>query len=166
MAESSSIWKVCSEASLIQQVYMWTITNPNIVPINLDQSKLMHLANTFGCQAGSLPFTYLGLPLGATRPTMNEFSPLINRIERRLSGINKFLSYSGRHPCQLSLYSTPTFYMCTLKLPPQVVKQTDSFRKKCLWNKGNVDRRGRSLVAWDQVTKPKEEGGLGIINIQ
>jgi hypothetical protein len=28
-------------------------------PINLNNERLNHLASTFNCQAGSLPFTYL-----------------------------------------------------------------------------------------------------------
>jgi hypothetical protein len=39
-----------------------------ILPINLSENKLDHLARTFGCSKGSLPFTYLGLPLGITKP--------------------------------------------------------------------------------------------------
>jgi hypothetical protein len=38
-----------------------------INPINLSTQRLEHLANTLGYQAGSLPFTYLGLPMGTTK---------------------------------------------------------------------------------------------------
>jgi hypothetical protein len=34
-----------------------------IIPINIDDQKLELLANTLGCAIGSMPFTYLGLPL-------------------------------------------------------------------------------------------------------
>jgi len=43
-----------------------------------------------------MPFTYLGLPLGTTKPSVQDFCPLLNRIERRLSGFNRLLSYDGR----------------------------------------------------------------------
>jgi hypothetical protein len=46
-----------------------------LVPINLENDKAQHLANTLGCQVGSLPFTYIGLPLGTTRPYVEEFAP-------------------------------------------------------------------------------------------
>lgn len=39
-----------------------------MLPININEDKLDHLAKTFGCSKGSLPFTYLGLPLGVTKP--------------------------------------------------------------------------------------------------
>ena len=55
-----------------------------LVPINMTESRATHLARTFGCQVGSIPFTYLGLPLGTTKPTLLEYSPLLNRIEKRL----------------------------------------------------------------------------------
>ena len=37
-----------------------------MVSINISEEKLDHLARTFGCDEGSLPFTFLGLPLGIT----------------------------------------------------------------------------------------------------
>lgn len=67
-----------------------------LVPINMSNDRATHLANTFGCEVGGMPFTYLGLPLGTTKPTITEFAPLLTKIERRLSGISKFLSYNGR----------------------------------------------------------------------
>jgi hypothetical protein len=41
-----------------------------LLPINVDENQLQLLANTFGCAVGSLPFTYLGLFLGTSRPTI------------------------------------------------------------------------------------------------
>lgn len=138
-----------------------------LVPINISDSRTLHLANTFGCKVGSMPFTYLGLPLGTTKPTLQEFSPLLTRIERRLSGISKFLSYNGRLIMVNSVLSTlPTFYVCSLKIPPQVIKQIDVYRKHCLWRKGDINRKGTCLVAWETAYKPKDQGGLGIIDVE
>jgi hypothetical protein len=123
----------------------------------MTDARALHMANTFGCKVGSMPFTYLGLPLGTTKPTLQEFSPLLTRIERRLSGISKFLSYNGRLIMVNSVLSAlPTFYMCTLKIPPQVIKQIDIYRKHCLWSNGDIDRKGKCLVAWEIVCKPKD----------
>ena len=41
-----------------------------LVPINMSDARAHHLANTFGCKVGNMPFTYLGLPLGNTIPTL------------------------------------------------------------------------------------------------
>lgn len=138
-----------------------------LVPINLSESKTIHLANTFGCAVGTMPFAYLGLPLGTTKPTLQEFSPMLKRIERRLTGISKFLAYHGRLALVNSVLSAlPTFYMCTLQLPPQIIKQIDSYRKKCLWNGGEIHRKGNSLTAWEAACRSQKEGGLGIIDLK
>ena len=67
-----------------------------MVPINISEGKLEILARTFGCATGSLPFTYLGLPLGITKPKVEDFLPLVNKCERRLASVSTFLSQAGR----------------------------------------------------------------------
>lgn len=139
----------------------------SLVPINLNSEENTHLANTFGCIVGDMPFTYLGLPLGTNRPTVHEFNPLLNRIERRLSGISKMLSYQGRLVLINSVLSAlPTFYMCSLHIPPSVLDQIDKYRKHRLWSGGDINRKGSCLAAWTTACKPKEEGGLGIIDLR
>jgi len=64
------------------------------------------------------------------------------------------LSYHGRLILVNSVFSAmPTYYMCTLVLPPQVAKQIDRYRK------------GSCLAAWEPACRPKTKGGLGIIDI-
>jgi hypothetical protein len=43
----------------------------NLVPINMSIDRANHLASTFGCTLGEMPNTYLGLPLGTTKLTIN-----------------------------------------------------------------------------------------------
>ena len=42
----------------------------SMVPINVHPDRLAVLASSFGCAIGSMPFTYLGLPMGTTKPKM------------------------------------------------------------------------------------------------
>ena len=65
----------------------------NLIPINISAEKASDLANVFACTVGSLPFTYLGLPLGTTKPTMTEFMPLIDRVERRISNTTALMCH-------------------------------------------------------------------------
>lgn len=105
--------------------------------------------------------------MGTSKPALIEFTQLLSKTKRRLTGISKFLSYNGRLNLVNSVFSAlPTFYMCSLKLPPQVIKQIDSYRKHCLWSKGDINQKGNCLVAWEAACKPKEQGGLGITDIQ
>ena len=46
-----------------------------LVPINVEENRTNLLAQLFGCAVGSSPFTYLGLPLGLTKPKVIDFLP-------------------------------------------------------------------------------------------
>lgn len=63
-----------------------------MVPINLSETRLDHLAKTFNYEKGTLPFTYLGLPLGLTKPRVIDFSPLVSRCESRFAATSTFLN--------------------------------------------------------------------------
>jgi hypothetical protein len=51
----------------------------SLVPINLSDDKALSLANSLGCQTAAMPFTYLGLPMGTTKPIIRDLSPLTDR---------------------------------------------------------------------------------------
>ncbi|KAL0298048.1 UNVERIFIED_CONTAM: hypothetical protein Sangu_3164600 [Sesamum angustifolium] len=55
------------------------------------------IIESLGFQEGSLPVKYLGVPLTASRLTIADCSPLINKVDARLAGWNHLnLSYAGR----------------------------------------------------------------------
>jgi hypothetical protein len=128
----------------------------SIIPINVEPEKMDFLATVFGCQVGSMPFTYLGLPLGTTRPSVDEFLPLLIRIETILMGISSLLSYAGRLIMVNSVLSAlPTFYLGTLKFLVSVLHQIDRYIKHCLWDWGDINRKGGCLVAWKRACPQK-----------
>jgi hypothetical protein len=69
---------------------------------------------------GSMPgrgFSFLSLPLGLTKPTVENFLPLISKSERRLVATSNFQSQAGTlKTTNAVLTSLPTFYLCTFKL--------------------------------------------------
>jgi len=111
-----------------------------MVPINVADDRLEILSRILGCSKGSLPFTYLGLPLSLTRPTVADYWPLVTRCERRLVSISSFLSQAGRLQLTNAVFSAlPTFAMSTYLLPKIVIKQIDKFCKHCLWRESDVN---------------------------
>jgi hypothetical protein len=89
----------------------------SMIPINVSDEDMTTLASGFGCQKGTMPFTYLGLPMGTTKPHIEDLSPLMDRVERRLSACSSLLSYSGRLQMVNSVITPTCLYaMCTLKL--------------------------------------------------
>jgi hypothetical protein len=138
-----------------------------MVPVNIGQEKLNHLAQTFNCAKGSLPFTYLGLPLSLTKPRVIDFSPLVNRCERRLAATSTFLNQAGRLEVTNSIFSAlPTYCMSTFLLQQTVIERTDKFRKICLWRGADVNAKQRPKAAWKMVCREKREGGLGVIDLK
>ncbi|XP_073361690.1 uncharacterized protein [Aegilops tauschii subsp. strangulata] len=139
-----------------------------LIPINLDASTTTGLADIFGCNVGTMPFTYLGLPLGTTKPTIHEFMPLVCKMVRRLTATIAMMSYGGRLSwLNASVTSLLVFDMCTLKFPPKLIEILDKIRRRCLWTKKTEQGdKCNSLVAWELVCKPKSKGGLGVINIK
>jgi hypothetical protein len=127
-----------------------------IVPINVDLDKIALLAGTLGCLVQSMSFIYLGLPLGTTKPTVQEFIPVLSQVEKRLMSISNITSYLGRLTLvNAVLSSLPTFYMCILQLPVEVIDQINKYRRHCLWRGTNLNKKGNCLAAWSKVQKPK-----------
>jgi hypothetical protein len=89
-----------------------------LVPINIDTDHATTLANAFECKVKTLPFTYLGLPLGTTRPSVADLMPIVSGLDKRLSGISSLMSYTGRLTLLNSVInSLPMYAMCSLKIP-------------------------------------------------
>jgi hypothetical protein len=138
-----------------------------MVPLNVPETKIQELASIFGCQIASMSFTYLGIPMGTTKPRMDDLTPLMDRIERRLNACSVYLSYSGRlEMVNTVLTSIATYAMCSIKLPVGVIENIDGIKKQCLWRGNNPEKKGGNLAAWHLVQKPKKKGGLGILNLR
>jgi hypothetical protein len=136
----------------------------SLIPINVPDNVTSELAQAFGCQVGSLPFTYLGLPLGTARPKIQDLMPIVTRLERRLCSTSSFLSQGARlQLVNSALASMPIYFLCSLQLPPGIIKQLDIILRQCLW-RGNSDTPRQALAAWEMLCKPKKSGGVGIIN--
>ncbi|XP_037432425.1 uncharacterized protein LOC119299287 [Triticum dicoccoides] len=88
-----------------------------LVPLNYDAATAQHIAQIFGCVIGKLPFTYLGLPMGTSKPTVQDLMPLVCGVERRLSSTLSMISYGGKLSLLNSVItSLIIFALCTLKL--------------------------------------------------
>lgn len=115
-----------------------------------------------------MPFTYLGLPVGTTRPKVLELMPLVNGIERKLTTALSLMSMGAKlYLVNIVITSTITYAMCSLKLHPKIIEHLDILRRYCLWAKNTPDGiKNNSLAVWYLVCKLKNKGGLGVINIK
>jgi len=68
----------------------------SMIPLNMPNEEADRLAAILGCKIGQLPFTYLGLPLGTTRPRIVDLMPLVDSLERRLTASSSMLNQGSR----------------------------------------------------------------------
>jgi hypothetical protein len=95
-----------------------------MLPINVPEDLLQELAAVFDCQVGKMPFTYLGLPVGTTKPTITKLSPLVCRLERKLSSSSSFLSQGARlQLINSALASMQLHFPCSSQLPIGLTNQ-------------------------------------------
>ena len=59
-----------------------------MVPIE-EVPNVFVLAKILGCRVGSLPMTYLGMPLGASHKSPTIWNLILEKIERKLVGWKK-----------------------------------------------------------------------------
>jgi hypothetical protein len=138
----------------------------SMVPINVASEEIELLATAFGCHVATLPFTYLGLPLGTTRPKIRHLTPIVTRLERKLTSISSFLSQGARlQLVDSALSSMSTFFLCSIQIPPGILNQLNRILRQCLW-RDNIDTPKQSLAAWEMICKLKNKGGVGIVNFQ
>ena len=139
-----------------------------IFPINTPGDKCNALANLFGCTQATMPFTYLGLPLGTTRPTVLDLTSFVCKAERKITAAMSLMSHAGRLALINSLITSLAIYpMGTLRLPHKIIAQLDKIRRHCLWLKKTADGdKHNSLAAWPMVCRPKSSGGLGILDLR
>uniref|UniRef100_A0A7C9AA13 Reverse transcriptase domain-containing protein n=1 Tax=Opuntia streptacantha TaxID=393608 RepID=A0A7C9AA13_OPUST len=133
-----------------------------IIPIG-EVPNVNALAQFFGCKVDYLPSSYLGLPLGASYKSKAVWDPLIERFHRRLAGWKaKLLSRGGRLTLLKStLWSLPIYFMSLFTIPASIAHQLERIMRDFLWN-SNSSCNGLHWVNWDEVCRPKQEGGLGI----
>lgn len=92
-----------------------------------------------------------------------DYLPLIERIREQISTWkSRFLSYAGRMLLIKSvLMSTVYFWAGAFRLLSQCVKDIEQLCSAFLWSGPDLKSSG-AKVAWQDVCKPTNEGGLGI----
>jgi hypothetical protein len=120
-----------------------------LVPLNMDKEQALTLAGVFGCKLQDMRFTYLGLPMGTTKPRVEHFAILINRVERQLTSISLKLTQAGKLQLVNSvLFSLPTFNMCSVVVPNTVLEDVDMARRHYMWRNSDCNAKSKPLVTW------------------
>jgi hypothetical protein len=131
----------------------------------MEQDDKRRIANMLNCQLGELPIKYLGIPLDPTKLGREALAFLPGKISKRIPPWKgKQMSSGGRliltNRCLTSL---STYMMGFYLLPQGTHRQMDSISSKFFWRGAGIEFKYH-MVKWQAVCRPKEFGGLGIIN--
>lgn len=135
--------------------------------ISMERGETQRFAVMLNCLTMEVPFVYLGMQVGANPRKIISWEPVLQRLRKRLATWkNRSLSFGGKL-CLLRsvLTSIPLFYLSFFKMSKSVAKECQKLQMKFLWGDGG-DARKIAWVKWEKVCQPKEEGGLGVKDIE
>ncbi|XP_021984670.1 uncharacterized protein LOC110880455 [Helianthus annuus] len=134
--------------------------------VGVGNNDVSEMASILGNEKGSLPFSYLGLPVGSNMGLVKNWKPVIDRFEKKLSLWKaRTLSFGGRMTLvKAVLGNLPTYYFSLFSAPMHAINYLEKIRRKFLWG-GCMDKNKMSWVPWFKVVASKGQGGLGIGNL-
>ena len=130
---------------------------------NVDQDNKEAVSDIFDFHQTECLGKYLGFPIKHRRGNNQDFGFVVDRVKSKLAGWKaNLLSMAGRAVLiQASSSAIPTYVIQSNLLPNKVLEGVDRVNRNFLWGSAE-NKRKLHLVGWKKVTKPKEEGGLGL----
>lgn len=162
---------------ILLKEYIDRFANASGLKVNLQKSQVFFcgvndllkgiLLRQLGFSEGMLPIKYLGLPLIASKLSLIDCEPIMERIRKKIGSWSaKLLSYAGRVILIKSvLFHFQVYWSNVVLLPKGVIKQIEGLYMRYLWS-GSSSYSNKAMVAWERVCLPRKEGGLGILQIQ
>jgi hypothetical protein len=122
--------------------------------------------NNLQCSTASFPTTYLGLPISDKKLRRGDLFVWMEKIASKLPGWKaSLLTSAGRAVLtRFVLTAIPVYILVAIKVPKWFLRSVDKIRKGFLSIGRKSTNGGCCLVAWENVMRPIDLGGLGIHN--
>jgi hypothetical protein len=134
---------------------------------NLQVALANDISNILGVDETQDLGKYLGVPMLHQRINKNSLSFILDRMKEKLSNWKAdSLSFAGRIAlAQSSLASIPGYIMQTMEIPCSICDEAERLCRNFIWGSTNEQRKCH-LISWEQICKPKKDGGLGFRNLR
>ena len=113
-----------------------------IIPIGT-VANVEELASELGCKVGSLPTSYLGLPLGAKHKALGVWDSVEERFRKWLASWKiQYISKGGRVTLiRSTLSSFPIYYLSLCRMPQKVCDRLERIQRQFLWGGSDLDKK-------------------------
>jgi hypothetical protein len=132
----------------------------SIHPIWCTPEQVALARDILGCEVGSLPFQYLGLPLGIRKVSAAQLQPVVDNAMKRVQPwCAKLMNHGGRVILvQRTLSAMLVHALMSLDIPSKTLAAFTQICRAFLWKGRRRVNGGHCLVVWDKVSAPKSVG--------
>ena len=130
---------------------------------NVDRDTRESLCDILGFASTPNLGKYLGIPINRPRSSSQNYNFILDRVKQKLVDWKaNMLSLAGQSVLiQASLATIPAYVMQCTHLLGKILEGIDWVNRNFLWGSSEVAKKIH-WVGWQKVTKPKDEGGLGL----
>nr|GEU48056.1 reverse transcriptase domain, reverse transcriptase zinc-binding domain protein [Tanacetum cinerariifolium] len=137
-----------------------------IFEVGIDIKDVETVASSLGCMHGSIPFMYLGLPVGKSMHFCEGWGKVVKPVRDRLSEWKaKSLSICGILTLiKFILCSIPIYYLSLFKAPDKIINLLESIHARFFWGfKDGAHVFYCKKALWRKVIRGfyGEDGGFG-----
>ncbi|XP_048552830.1 uncharacterized protein LOC125533101 [Triticum urartu] len=141
--------------------------------INFEKSEVFNIrgdndidlvhADMFGCQVGTLPMKYLGVPVTYSALKNADLDFLDGKMIKKLDAWVAYAACFGARLTLLgsSLDGIPSYLMSMFLFNKTFIEKMDKHHRRFFWRRKNK-KHGYHMVKWERVCRSRKTGGLGI----
>lgn len=144
-------------------VNLW---NSNLYAINIKRNFTEATSTFLSCKVADIPFNFLGIKLGSNPRRIDSWGFIVDTVKRRLTSWRSIqLSLGGRATLINSTLNTiHIFSLSFYRVPIRVRKELENIQQNFLWGGSDLKRKVH-WVSWRLICNHKDEGGLGVKDI-